>query len=82
VNIFSTYFTYTISKLPKLTEKYYKVKDVAIFYFIFYFTLLMDTVVAYGSSQDRAQIRAAAEAYATASSTPDPSYICNLYHTL
>ena len=42
----------------------------------------MATSAVYGSYQARAQIRAVVEAYATAMGTPDPSYICNLHHSL
>ena len=42
----------------------------------------MAAPAAYGSSQARSQIRAVAEAYATATATPDPSRICNLRHSL
>ena len=38
--------------------------------------------MAFGSSQARGPIRAAAEAYATATLMPDPSLICDLHHSL
>ena len=38
--------------------------------------------MAYGSSQVRGQIGAAAEAYATGTATQDPSRICDLRHRL
>ena len=44
---------------------------------LFHF-FLMALPVAYGSSQARGQIRAGAEAQATATATSDPSHICNL----
>ena len=47
-----------------------------------FFFLFMATPVAYESSQARSWIRAAAEAYATAITTPDPSLICNLHCSL
>ena len=39
--------------------------------------------VAYGGSQARGPIRAAAAslAYTTGTATPDPSRVCNLYHS-
>jgi len=39
----------------------------------------MAAPTAYGSSQARGQIRAAAEAYTTAMTIPDPSHICELH---
>ena len=42
------------------------------------FFFLMASPAAYGSSQARGQIRAAAVAYTTAKATPDLSYICDL----
>ena len=42
----------------------------------------MDAPVAYGSSWVRGQIGAAAEAYATATATPDPRCTCDLHHSL
>ena len=44
--------------------------------------LFMVEPVAYGSSQARGQIRAAVEAYATATATLDLSQICNLHSGL
>ena len=41
----------------------------------------MTTIVAYGSSRARGPTGAAAEAYSTALATPDPSHICDLYHS-
>ena len=38
----------------------------------------MTTPAGYGSSQARGQIRAASQAYTTATAIPDPSCICNL----
>ena len=49
---------------------------------VFFFFLFMATPVAYGSSQARGQIRAAAEVYITAMPTLDPSCICSLLHSL
>ena len=37
--------------------------------------------IPYGSSQARGQIRAADVAHTTATATPDPSRICDLYHS-
>ena len=45
-------------------------------YFLFLYT---GGSVAYGSSQARDGISAAAEAYSTVMTTPDPSRICNLH---
>ena len=46
----------------------------------FSFFLFMATPVAYGSSQARGGIRAAAVSlYMTATAMPDPSHICNLH---
>ena len=42
----------------------------------------MATPEAYGSSQARGQIGAAAVAYATATAILDPSHICDLWHSL
>ena len=42
----------------------------------------MTTLAAHGSSQARGWIGAAAEAYATATATLDPSHICNLHRSL
>ena len=42
----------------------------------------MAAPVAYGSSQARGRIRAAAGAYTTATATPDPRYICDLRYSL
>ena len=47
--------------------------------FLFIFLL---PPAAYGSSQARGQIRAAAETYTTATATQDPSCICDLHHSL
>ena len=52
------------------------------FFLFFLFSLFMATPTAYGSSQARGQIRAAAEACATAIATVDGSHICDLRHTL
>ena len=41
--------------------------------------IFMATLAAYGSSQARDQIRAAATAYTTATATSDLSHICDLY---
>ena len=38
--------------------------------------------VAYGNSEARGQIRSPAEAYTTATATPDPICICDLHHSL
>ena len=46
--------------------------------FFFSFFLFMATPEAYGSSQARGQIGAAAVAYATATAILDPSHICDL----
>ena len=46
------------------------------------FLLFRVSPKACGSSQARSQIRAAAEAYATATATPDPSRICDQCHNL
>ena len=42
----------------------------------------MAAPAAYGSSQARGRIGVAAEAYATATATPDTSHICKLHHSL
>ena len=42
----------------------------------------MATPKAYGSSQDRGQIRSAAKAYTTATATPDLNHIWNICHSL
>ena len=42
----------------------------------------MAALVAYGNSQARSRIGAAAEAYATATAMPDPSRICDLHRSL
>ena len=42
----------------------------------------MAATTARGSSWASGHIGAAAEAYATAIVTPDPSHICNLHHSL
>ena len=52
------------------------------FFFFFSFFLLMAVPVAYGSSQARGQIRVVAEAYSTATATPDLSYIYVLCQSL
>ena len=44
--------------------------------------IFMATPAAYGSSQARGQIETAAVTYATASTKPDPSCICNLHCSL
>ena len=46
------------------------------------FFLFTAAPAAYGQSQDRGQIRASAEDYATATATADRSQICNLRHSL
>ena len=47
-----------------------------------FFFLFMVAPVAYRASQARGRIGAAAEAYATATVTMDPSHVCNLHHSL
>ena len=42
----------------------------------------MVSTAAYGCSQARGLIRAAAAAYVTATDTPDPIHICDLCHSL
>ena len=44
--------------------------------------IFMAAPIAYGSSQVRDQLRAAAEAYATATATLDQRGICNLHRSL
>ena len=44
-----------------------------------FFFFLTATPVAYGISQSRGRIGAAAVPYATATATPDPSWICDLH---
>ena len=53
----------------------------AIFHALIFFFLFMATPAAYASSQARIQIRAAAEAYTTATATQNPSHICNLLYS-
>ena len=54
-----------------------------ILFFILLFLLFFRAVpVAYGSSQARGWIRAAAAAYTTATATQDLTYVCSLYHSL
>ena len=48
----------------------------------FFFLLFMTIPAAYGSSQARGQTGAAAEAYAMATATADPSRLCNLGFSL
>ena len=48
----------------------------------FFFFFFLATPVAYGSSRARGCIRASAEAYATATATPDSSHIFDLCHSL
>ena len=50
-----------------------------VFFGLFYFFLFRATPKAHGHSQARGQIRAAAEAYATTTATPDPSCIFDLH---
>ena len=45
----------------------------------FVVVLFTATPVTYRSSQARGQIRAAAVAYATTTTIPDPSHICDLH---
>ena len=47
------------------------------FFFYFFFFFFLATPAAYGRSQTRGGIRAAAEAYTTATATWDPSHISN-----
>ena len=47
-----------------------------------FFFLLTVTPAAYGRSQASDRIKAAAEAYTTATAMADPSCLCNLHHTL
>jgi len=49
--------------------------------FIFFF-LFMATPGAYGNSQTRSQIELKLPTYTTATATQDPSFICNLRHSL
>ena len=62
--------------------------DVLFFYclaislFIYFIFIFRAASAAYGSSLARGQIRATAEAYATAIATQDLSCICNLCHIL
>ena len=53
-----------------------------LFYFILFYLLFRAPPTAYGSFQARGQIGAAAEAYVTATATPDPSHICDLHRDL
>ena len=46
-----------------------------------FFSLFTATSEAYGSSQARGWIRAAAAAYAKTTATPDLSHICDLHHS-
>ena len=52
------------------------------FLFSFFFFFFFGAPAAYGSSQARGLIGAAAEAYATATAKTDPSHIYNLHCTL
>ena len=47
----------------------------------FFFFFLGTSPATYGSSQARGRIRAVAMAYTTATTMPDPSCICDLYHS-
>ena len=51
-------------------------------FLLFLFRKDTATSAAYGSSQARGQIGAAAQAYTTATEMPDPRHICNLCHRL
>ena len=51
------------------------------FLFFFSFSFLMAAPVAYGRSQARGQIGAAAAGYAAATATWDPSHVCDLHHS-
>ena len=48
----------------------------------FPFSSFLATLKAYGSSQARGQIGAAAVVYTTATATPDPRRVFNLHHSL
>ena len=52
-----------------------------LFYFILFYLLFRATPAAYGGSQARGQIRAAATAYTTATGMLDPSCVCDLHHS-
>ena len=47
-----------------------------------FFLLFRSKPTSYGSSQTRGQIRTASASYTTATATQDPSYVCNLHHSL
>ena len=49
---------------------------------LFSFLVFRATAMAYGSSWVRIRVKATAAAYATATAMPDPSFICNLHHSL
>ena len=53
-----------------------------LFFFFFFCSLFRAVPTAYGGSQARGQIGAAAAAHATAMATPDPSCIWDLCHSL
>ena len=49
---------------------------------LFFFFSFMSAPEAYGSSQDKSLIGAAAEAYAKATASPDPEPLCDLCRKL
>ena len=51
------------------------------FFFFFFFAFFRTAPAAYGSSQARGRIRAAAATYATATAMQNPSLMCNLHHS-
>ena len=53
-----------------------------LFFFFFFLFLLRATLVAYGSSKARVWIRAMAPAYATETTTTDPSCVYDVHHSL
>ena len=53
-----------------------------IYLFFSLFCLFRATCEAYGSSQDRVESEQQLPAYATAIVMPDPSHLCDLYHSL
>ena len=81
ISIFPFYIVVVVHSLQMFLNKHYLQNNLGsmvtqIFFFSFF--LFMATPEAYGSSQARGQIGAAAVAYATATAILDPSHICDL----
>ena len=82
-------FQYTSEIIKKLYESlgtaYFYLRDFSFKLKLSFFCcccIFTATAVAYGSSQARSRMGAAAATYTSARATSDPSWVCNLQHSL